>query len=85
MQKIHTKGKRNLRKEKIGSPNDAWRDYLKTWGLKLQGCWIIAYYHKTQHFMKTGGQHKCLEKALDGGYGWEVFDIWIGTGDRAVF
>ena len=35
--------------------------------------------------MKNGGQHKRLDKALDGDYGWEVLDIWIRAGDKAVF
>ena len=28
--------KRDLEKEKIRSLNDAWKGYLKTWGLELQ-------------------------------------------------
>ena len=27
-------------------------------------CWVMAYGHKTQSFMKNGGQQKCLDKAL---------------------
>ena len=26
--------------------------------------WVMAYSHKTQSFMKNGGQQKCLDKAL---------------------
>ena len=26
--------------------------------------WVMAYSHKTQFFMKNGGQQKCLGKAL---------------------
>ena len=26
--------------------------------------WVIAYNHKTQSFVKNGGQLKCLDKAL---------------------
>ena len=26
--------------------------------------WVMAYGHKTQSFMKNGGQQKCLDKAL---------------------
>ena len=46
------KEKRDLKKEKIRSPNDAWKGYLK------------GYSHKTQSFMKNGGQQKCLDEAL---------------------
>ena len=28
------KKKRDLKKEKIRAPSDAWKDYLKTWGIK---------------------------------------------------
>ena len=28
--------------------------------------WVMAYGHKTQSFMKNGGQQKCLDKALLG-------------------
>ena len=27
-------------------------------------CWIMTYDHKTQSFMKNGGQQNCLDKAL---------------------
>ena len=26
--------------------------------------WVLAYFHKTQSFMKNEGQQKCLDKAL---------------------
>ena len=26
--------------------------------------WVTTYFHKTQSFMKNGGQQKCLDKAL---------------------
>ena len=26
--------------------------------------WVMAYFHKTQSFMKNEGQQKCLDKAL---------------------
>ena len=26
--------------------------------------WVMAHEHKTQSFMKNGGQQKCLDKAL---------------------
>ena len=29
-------------------------------------CCVMAYDHKTQSFMKNGGQRKCLDKALHG-------------------
>ena len=89
-----TQAKRDLNKEKIRSPNDAWKGYLKTWdwlysksfqgqcpwspqGGDLQGTiwtpnckgqradvhWVMAYGHKTQSFLKNGGQQKCLDKA----------------------
>ena len=32
-----TKAKRVLKKEKIRSPNDAWKGYLKTWDQTTQG------------------------------------------------
>ena len=27
-------------------------------------CWVMTYSHKTQSFIKNGGQQKCLDKAL---------------------
>ena len=28
--------------------------------------WVMAYDHRTQSFMKNGGQQKCLDKAMKG-------------------
>ena len=70
--------KRDLRKEKFRSPNDAWKRYLKTWdwsnsqsfldpsckGHRADIHWVIAYDHKTQSFNEKGGQQKCLDKTL---------------------
>ena len=59
------KGKRDLKKEKNRWPNDAWKSYLKTWGVEPQlqrSRVVMAYSHKTQPFMKNGGQQKCLDK-----------------------
>ena len=34
-------------------------------GPQLQDAhWVMAYFRKTQSFMKNGGQQKCLDKAL---------------------
>ena len=30
----------------------------------VDACWVMAYKHKTQSFMKNGGQQKYLDKAL---------------------
>ena len=48
--------KKKPKKEKIRSPNDAWKGYLKTWGTWTSSCkgqcssahWVMAYSHKTQ-------------------------------------
>ena len=34
-------------------------------GQHADGRWVMAYGHKTQSFMKNGGQQKCLDKALE--------------------
>ena len=59
--------KKRHKKEKITLPNDAWKGNLKTWnynGERADTRWVMAYRHKTQSFMKNGGQQKCLDKAL---------------------
>ena len=74
--------KRNLKKEKILWPNDAWKRCLKTWdwwnyqsfqaispephkeGLQCPIRISSCNGHKTQSFMKNGGQQKFLDKAL---------------------
>ena len=61
----YKKEKRDLEKEKIRSPNDAWKDYLKTWGLEP----LVARVNVlTQIALWTTdidrGQQKCLNKAL---------------------
>ena len=33
-------------------------------GQRADARWVMAYVHKTQSFMKNGGQQKCLDKAL---------------------
>ena len=33
-------------------------------GQRADSRWAVAYVHKTQSFMKNGGQQKCLDKAL---------------------
>ena len=36
----------------------------KAKGQRADAHWVMAYDHKTQSFMKNGGQQKCLDKAL---------------------
>ena len=38
---------------------------LKCNGQHANARWVMAYSHKTQSFMKNGGQQKCLDKALE--------------------
>ena len=52
----------DLKKEKIRSLNEAWKGYLKTWGFESPAARVTC--HKTQSFMKNGGQKKCLDKTL---------------------
>ena len=33
-------------------------------GQRADARWVMTYGHKTQSFMKNGGQQKCLDKAL---------------------
>ena len=33
-------------------------------GKRADACWVMAYSHKTQSFIKNRGQQKCLDKAL---------------------
>ena len=64
--------KRDLRKEKIShlkkgkimlfENRGAWAPNCK--GQYADTRWVMAYSHKTQSFMKNGGQLKCLDKAL---------------------
>ena len=39
-------------------------------GQHADACWIMAYIHKTQSFMKNRGQQKCLDKVLLGSNYW---------------
>ena len=41
----------------------AWTTSYK--GQRTDAHWVIAHSHKTQSFMKKGGQRKCLDKALN--------------------
>ena len=98
-----------LKKEKIKSPNDALKGYLKTWALwnsqnfhghcpctppggftvphmnppgeraqHANALCVTANGHKTQSFMKNGGQQKCLDKALNVCMCILYINRWIG-------
>ena len=41
----------------------AWTTSYK--GQPTDAHWVIAHSHRTQSFMKKGGQRKCLDKALN--------------------
>ena len=39
-------------------------DFISCKGQCADVRWVMAYGHKTQSFMKNGGQQKCLDTAL---------------------
>ena len=45
MQRSVQKKKRDLKKEKIRAPSDAWKDYLKTWGIKTPAARVNVLMH----------------------------------------
>ena len=43
-------------------------EHLAARGQRADARWVMAYGHKTQSFMKNGGQQKCFDKTLNGGF-----------------
>ena len=52
----------NPTRGEAGLQHPIWTPSCK--GQRADTCWVVAYGHKTQSFMKNGGQQKCLVKAL---------------------
>ena len=64
---LYKNKKRPKKNEKIRSPE---KSCLKTWGCespkgqRADARWVMACNHKTQSFIKNGGQQNCLDEGL---------------------